>query len=67
MQHYLAVLTVILMMGLVIIRAATLKKKGIVAMQFGKLDKTDFLLPPHIPVLFLSDLCIRFRSPNTKY
>jgi protein-S-isoprenylcysteine O-methyltransferase Ste14 len=46
MQKYLAALTFILLIGLVITRVQLLKRKGIAAMQFGKLDKTDFLIPP---------------------
>jgi protein-S-isoprenylcysteine O-methyltransferase Ste14 len=46
MQHYLAALTVVLMIGMVITRVRLLKRRGVEAMNFGKLDRTDFLIPP---------------------
>jgi protein-S-isoprenylcysteine O-methyltransferase Ste14 len=46
MPQYFAVLTIVLLVAMVISRAILLKRKGITAMQFGKLDKTDFLSPP---------------------
>jgi protein-S-isoprenylcysteine O-methyltransferase Ste14 len=46
MPEYFAALTMILMLGMVLTRALLLKKRGIEVMKFGKLDKTDFLIPP---------------------
>jgi protein-S-isoprenylcysteine O-methyltransferase Ste14 len=46
MPGYLAALTMVLLVGMVVTRILMMKRKGIAAMQFGKLDKTDFLLPP---------------------
>lgn len=46
MQKYFAALTFVLLIGLVVSRVHLLKRKGIHAMQFGKLDRTDFLIPP---------------------
>jgi len=46
MQKYLAALTFVFLIGLVVSRVQFMKRKGIDAMQFGKLDKTDFLIPP---------------------
>ena len=46
MPEYFAVLTIVLMIGMVATRAFLLKRKGVEAMQFGKIDKTDFLIPP---------------------
>jgi protein-S-isoprenylcysteine O-methyltransferase Ste14 len=34
------------MLGMVLTRAAMLRRRGVQAMNFGKLDKTDFLIPP---------------------
>ena len=45
MLNYLGVLTIFLMMGMVVIRVLRMKRQGIEAMQFGKIDKTDFLIP----------------------
>jgi protein-S-isoprenylcysteine O-methyltransferase Ste14 len=46
MSRYFAPLTLVLMVGMVLTRALLMKKKGIEAMNFGKLDKTDFLILP---------------------
>lgn len=46
MSRYFAVLTIVLMLGMVLTRTLLMKKKGIEAINFGKLDKTDFLIPP---------------------
>jgi hypothetical protein len=42
MARYFAPLTIVLMLGMVLTRAVLMKKNGIEAMNFGKLDKTDF-------------------------
>ena len=46
MPEYIAVLTVILMLGMVVIRVRMMKRQGIEAFHFGKIDKKDFLIPP---------------------
>lgn len=46
MPKILAALTVILLMGMVITRVVMLKRRGVDALHFGKLDRTDFLIPP---------------------
>jgi hypothetical protein len=46
MSRYFAPLTIVIMLGMVLIRALLMKKQGIEAINFGKLDKTDFLIPP---------------------
>ncbi len=46
MQKYFAIATFIILIGMVITRVRLLKRNGIEAMNFGKLDKTDFLIPP---------------------
>ena len=46
MPKYLAALSMVILVGMVITRARMLKRRGVEAMQFGKIDKTDFLLPP---------------------
>lgn len=46
MPPYLAALTIVLMLGLVLARVAMLRRQGVRAMNFGKQDKTDFLIPP---------------------
>ncbi len=46
MPRYFAVLTIVLMLGMVIGRVLLMKRNGIKAMHFGAIDKTDFLIPP---------------------
>jgi len=45
MPRYFAALTIVLMLGMVLTRTLLLKRKGIKAMHFGAIDKTDFLIP----------------------
>ena len=46
MPGYFAALTIVLLMGLVLGRVAMLRRQGVRAMNFGKQDKTDFIIPP---------------------
>jgi protein-S-isoprenylcysteine O-methyltransferase Ste14 len=46
MPHYLAALTLVLMLGIVLTRVFLLRRQGIQAMKFGQTDKTDFVIPP---------------------
>jgi protein-S-isoprenylcysteine O-methyltransferase Ste14 len=46
MPGYFAPLTMVLLIGMVLTRVLLMKRRGIEAMQFGKLDKKDFLIPP---------------------
>jgi protein-S-isoprenylcysteine O-methyltransferase Ste14 len=42
----LAALTIVLLLGTVLARVAMLRRQGVRAMNFGKRDRTDFLIPP---------------------
>lgn len=46
MSGYLAALTILLMLGMVLTRAAMMRCKGTKALKFGAIDKTDFFIPP---------------------
>ncbi len=46
MAQLLAALTVLLLIGTVLGRVLLLRRTGTRAIHFGKLDKTDFLIPP---------------------
>jgi protein-S-isoprenylcysteine O-methyltransferase Ste14 len=46
MPEYFAVLTIVLMLGMVITRIFMMRRRGIEAFHFGNIDKTDFLIPP---------------------
>lgn len=63
MQSYLAVLTIVLMLGMVLTRVSMLRRRGIAAMQFGKLDKTDFLIPPFALFYFYTVFAAAFNLP----
>lgn len=63
MTNYLAVLTIVFMMGAVIIRVLMMKKDGIAAMKFGQLDKTDFLIPPFALFYFYTVFAAAFHLP----
>lgn len=39
-------MTLFLLVTIVLVRAARMKKQGITAMKFGSLDRSDFLIPP---------------------
>lgn len=54
MPRYFAALTIVLMLGMVLTRVLMLRRRGIEAMKFGKIDKTDFLIPPFALFYFLS-------------
>lgn len=64
MPRYLAVLTIVLMLGLVLTRVRLLKKRGIEAMHFGKIDKTDFFIPPFALFYFYMVLAAAFGLPT---
>jgi protein-S-isoprenylcysteine O-methyltransferase Ste14 len=64
MSKYFAPLTIILMLGMVLTRALLMKKNGIEAMNFGKLDKTDFLIPPFALFYFYIVFAATFNFPN---
>lgn len=46
MTGYLAALAIVFLVGTVITRVMLLRRAGTRAMHFGRLDKTDFLIPP---------------------
>ncbi len=52
MQGYFALAAFLLLIVCVVIRVRMLKKLGIDAFQFGKMDKKDYLIPPFV-LLFL--------------
>ena len=63
MQAYLGALTIILLFGMVLSRVLLMKRQGMQVMQFGKLDKTDFLIPPVALVYFYSVFAHAFGLP----
>lgn len=55
MQGYVAVVTLASLMVMIPIRVALMRKKGIEAMRFAKMDKKDFLILP-FALLFLYEV-----------
>jgi protein-S-isoprenylcysteine O-methyltransferase Ste14 len=64
MPGYFAALTIVLMLGMVVARAMLLRRKGIEAMHFGNLDKTDFLIPPFALFYFYIVFANAFNLPT---
>jgi protein-S-isoprenylcysteine O-methyltransferase Ste14 len=64
MQSYFAVLTIVLMLGMVLTRVSMLRRRGIAAMHFGNIDKTDFLIPPFALFYFYLLFAHTFHWPT---
>jgi protein-S-isoprenylcysteine O-methyltransferase Ste14 len=64
MQGYFAVATIVLMLGMVLTRALMLRRRGITAMNFGKIDKTDFMIPPFALFYFYLIIASAFKLPT---
>src|SRR5215471_5841905 len=63
MQKYLAALTIVLLLGMVLIRVFVMRRTGTRAMHFGKIDKTDFLIPPFALFYFYTVFAAAFNLP----
>jgi protein-S-isoprenylcysteine O-methyltransferase Ste14 len=64
MQSYLGVLAPLLLIAMVLTRIALLRRRGIAAMKFGQLDKSDFLIPPFAFLYFYTILAGAFGWPT---
>jgi protein-S-isoprenylcysteine O-methyltransferase Ste14 len=64
MQRYFAAFTVVLLVGMVWLRALLMRRKGIRAMNFGRIDKKDFLIPPFALFYFYLVLAAAFNFPT---
>jgi protein-S-isoprenylcysteine O-methyltransferase Ste14 len=65
MPQYLAALMIVLLIGTVVGRVLLLRRSGTQAMHFGKLDKTDFLIPPVALFYFYTVFAAAFGWPLT--
>ena len=63
MPRYLAALLVVLLLGAVLSRVLLLRRTGTQAMHFGKIDKTDFLIPPVALFYFYTVFAAAFGWP----
>jgi protein-S-isoprenylcysteine O-methyltransferase Ste14 len=64
MQRYFAALTIVLMLGMVMTRALLMRRQGIAAMNFGKIDRKDFLIPPFALFYFYLVFAAAFKLPT---
>ena len=64
MPRYFAALTIVLLLGMVLIRVWLMKRQGIHAMHFGELDQTDFLVPPFALFYFYLVFAAAFELPT---
>ncbi|HYK35447.1 isoprenylcysteine carboxylmethyltransferase family protein [Alloacidobacterium sp.] len=64
MQRYLAVLTILLLLGMVCVRLLLMQRSGIKAMKFGEIDKKDFLIPPFALFYFYLIFAAAFHLPT---
>src|SRR5689334_21776721 len=64
MQGYLAVVTVVLLFGMVLTRVFLLRRTGTKAMHFGRIDRKDFLIPPFALFYFYSVFAAAFNLPT---
>ena len=64
MQRYFAALTIVLLLGMVWGRVLQMRRTGIKAMQFGKTDKKDFLIPPFALFYFYIVFATAFNFPT---
>lgn len=64
MPHYLGALTLVLILGIVVTRVVLLRRRGIQAMRFGQIDKSDFFIPPFALFYFYVVFAAAFSWPN---
>jgi len=62
-MEYIIIIELIILIGMVLIRSAMLRKKGINAIVFGVTDKTDFILVPIILCFFYALFAPIFNLP----
>jgi protein-S-isoprenylcysteine O-methyltransferase Ste14 len=64
MQKYLAALTIVLLIGMVLTRSLLMTRQGIRAIHFGNLDRKDFLIPPFALFYFYMIYANTFNLPT---
>jgi protein-S-isoprenylcysteine O-methyltransferase Ste14 len=64
MQRYFGALTIVLLLGMVWVRVLLMRRKGIKAMNFGGIDKKDFLIPPFALFYFYIVFAAAFNFPT---
>lgn len=64
MQRCFAALTIVLLLGMVLTRALWMKRQGIRAFHFGRIDKKDYLIPPFAFIYFYLVFAAAFHWPT---
>jgi protein-S-isoprenylcysteine O-methyltransferase Ste14 len=64
MQGSVAALAIVLLLGMVLVRAWLMRRQGINAFHFGSTDKTDFLIPPFALFYFYTVFAAAFHLPT---
>jgi protein-S-isoprenylcysteine O-methyltransferase Ste14 len=64
MQRYFGALTIVLLLGMVWLRVLLMRRKGIKAVNFGEIDKKDFLIPPFALFYFYLVFAAAFNLPT---
>src|SRR5262245_40751860 len=64
MQGYLAALTIVLLLGMVLTRVILMRRKGTRAVHFGRVDRTDFLIPACALFYFYTVCAAAFDLPT---
>ena len=64
MPGYFGALTIVLLLGMVLTRVTLMKRKGINAMNFGKIDRKDFLILPFAFFYFYIVFAATFSFPT---
>jgi protein-S-isoprenylcysteine O-methyltransferase Ste14 len=63
MPGYFAAATLVVLLAIVVTRVLLLRRSGTQAMHFGKIDKTDFLIPPVALFYFYTVFAAAFGWP----
>jgi protein-S-isoprenylcysteine O-methyltransferase Ste14 len=64
MQRYIASLIILLLIGTVVSRVLLMRRSGMSAMHFGKIDTRDFLIPPFALFYFYTVFAAAFDWPT---
>jgi protein-S-isoprenylcysteine O-methyltransferase Ste14 len=63
-QRKFGALTIVLLLGMVWVRALLMRRHGIKAVKFGSIDKKDFLIPPFALFYFYTVFAAAFNFPT---
>jgi protein-S-isoprenylcysteine O-methyltransferase Ste14 len=64
MERYFGPLAIVLLLGMVVTRVLMMRRRGIAAMNFGKIDRKDFLIPPFALFYFYLVFAAAFNLPT---